>query len=157
MEFRYHASKKAGAKAIKCPEEFIKVAAFTENALSCLFDNSHREAINFYLHAIHRLCVVNAISSMYPLSFFFFLFFLFFHLFVSSHASVTHLSSSSVFSFLFLSFFFFSFLLFFFYYYSPFSFPFVPFGDLGLLRKQQRIVSPRDLTTHVVTEALQPP
>lgn len=114
MEFRYHASKKAGAKAIKCPEEFIKVAAFTENALSCLFDNSHREAINFYLHAIHRLCVVNAISSMYPLSFFFFLFFLFFHLFVSSHASVTHLSSSSVFSFLFLSFFFFSFLLFFF-------------------------------------------
>lgn len=42
--------------AIKCPEEFIKVGAFTENAFSCPFD-SHRGAINFNLHAIHhRLC-----------------------------------------------------------------------------------------------------
>lgn len=93
--------------AIKCPEEFIKVAAFTENALSCLFD-SHREAINFYLHAIHRVSWTQFTQYVSLSLSLFFLPPFFFHLFVSSHASVTHLSL-------------FAFLLF------RFSFPFLSF------------------------------
>lgn len=146
--------------AIKCPEEFIKVAAFTENALSCLFD-SHREAINFYLHAIHRVSWTQFTQYVSLSLSLFFLPPFFFHLFVSSHASVTHLSLFAFllfrFSFPFLSFLVIIIIILVFFPPPPpsSSSPFVPFGNPGCFWESSKgLRGPRDLTTHVVTEAL---
>lgn len=137
--------------AIKCPEEFIKVAAFTENALSVVYSTTAtaRPLTFTYTRSIDRVPWTQfPLRIPLPPSFFFFLFFFFLtSLFLVTRPLHTcpFLSSSSVFffpPFFFLSFLFSLFLFFLFLLLFSFSFPFVPFGNLGLLRKQQRIASP---------------
>lgn len=108
--------------AIKCPEEFIKVAAFTENALSVVYSTTAtaRPLTFTYTRSIDRVPWTQfPLRIPLPPSFFFFLFFFFFfNFFVSSHASVTHLS---LFVFLFC------------FFLSPFFFPFLSFFSLSFL------------------------
>lgn len=112
--------------AIKCPEEFIKVAAFTENALSVVYSTTAtaRPLTFTYTRSIDRVPWTQfPLRIPLPPSFFFFLFFFFFfNFFVSSHASVTHLSLFVFLFCFFLSPLFFSFPFFFLSFFSSSSY-----------------------------------
>lgn len=108
--------------AIKCPEEFIKVAAFTENALSVVYSTTAtaRPLTFTYTRSIDRVPWTQfPLRIPLPPSFFFFLFFFFFltSLFLVTRPLHTcpFLSSSSVFFF------------------PPFFFPFLSFFSLSFL------------------------